>query len=242
MPRSSRGSAGVGKEKKTMETIRNLIVTEEGGLTGAGYAVFIILGIAALLVGAYIAGRSSTRKKMTARELAFCAVAIALAYAASFVPLFRMPFGGSVTLFSMLFIVLIAYWYGPQTGILVGFAYGVLQFLQEPYYLSLLQVCLDYLVAFAALGVAGFFRNRKNGLIKGYLAAVFARGVFASLAGYLFWMEYMPDNFPKSLTAVYPIVYNYMYLIAEAVLTVILLAIPAMKKAVAQVTKMAHGN
>ena len=174
MPRSSRGSAGVGKEKKTMETIRNLIVTEEGGLTGAGYAVFIILGIAALLVGAYIAGRSSTRKKMTARELAFCAVAIALAYAASFVPLFRMPFGGSVTLFSMLFIVLIAYWYGPQTGILVGFAYGVLQFLQEPYYLSLLQVCLDYLVAFAALGVAGFFRKQKNGLIKGYLAAVFA--------------------------------------------------------------------
>ena len=123
-----------------------------------------------------------------------------------------------------------------------GFAYGVLQFLQEPYYLSLLQVCLDYLVAFAALGVAGFFRNRKNGLIKGYLAAVFARGVFASLAGYLFWMEYMPDSFPKSLTAIYPIVYNYMYLIAEAVLTVILLAIPAMKKAVAQVTKMAHGK
>ena len=49
----------------------------------------------------------------------------------------------------------------------------------------------------------------------------------------------MPENFPVSLKAVYPIVYNYMYLIVEAVLTIIAISIPAMKKALAQVKRYA---
>ena len=216
-----------------------MFVTPDGGLTTAGYALFIVIGIAALIVAAYFAGKISEKHKMTPKQLAFCAMGIALAFVTSYIQLVKMPYGGTVTLMSMLFIVLIGYWYGPWTGILVGFAYGVLQFIQDPYYLSLLQVCLDYLFAFAALGVAGFFRNQKNGLLKGYIAAVFARGVFASLAGYIFWMEYMPENFPASLKAVYPIVYNYMYLIVEAVLTIIAISIPAMKKALAQVKRYA---
>lgn len=214
-------------------------VTEEGGLTGAGYAVFIAAAAAALIIGAVIAGKYSSRKKMSAKQIAFCAMAIALAFVTSYVAIIKMPYGGTVTLFSMLFIVLVGNWYGPVTGILVGFAYGVLQFIQDPYFLSFFQVCCDYLLAFAALGISGFFRNRKYGLVKGYVAAVFARGVFASLAGYLFWMEYMPDNFPKSLAVIYPIVYNYMYLIVEAVLTLVLISIPAVSRALAQVKKMA---
>ena len=210
-------------------------VTEEGGLTGAGYALFVILAVVALAAAAVIASKAAKREKMTAKQLAVCAMGIALAFVTSYITLIKMPYGGTVTLFSMLFIVLIGYWYGPFTGILVGFAYGILQFIQDPYYLSLLQVCLDYLFAFAALGVAGFFRNAKNGLVKGYIAAVLARGVFASLAGYIFWMEYMPENFPASLKGVYPIVYNYMYLLVEMVLTLVLLSIPAMKKALARV-------
>ena len=214
-------------------------VTSEGGLTGAGYALFIVIAVIALAAAAIFAGRVSKKEKMTAKQLAFCAMGIALAFVTSYIQLLKMPYGGTVTLFSMLFIVLIAYWYGPRTGLLVGFAYGILQFIQDPYYLSLLQVLLDYLFAFAALGVAGFFREKKNGLIKGYIAAVLARGVFASLAGYIFWMEYMPETFPKALTAVYPIVYNYMYLIAEGVLTLILLSIPAVKKALSRVKQYA---
>lgn len=86
---------------------------------------------------------------------------------------------------------------------------GILQFIQEPYVLSFFQVCCDYILAFAALGVAGFFAKQSHGLLKGYIVAVIARGAFHALGGYLYWMSYMPDNFPKSLTAIYPIVYNY---------------------------------
>ena len=150
--------------------------------------------------------------------------------------------GGSVTLCSMLFIVLAANWYGVGTGITVGLAYGILQFIQEPYVLSFFQVCCDYILAFAALGVAGFFAKQSHGLLKGYIVAVIARGAFHALGGYLYWMSYMPDNFPKSLTAIYPIVYNYSYLIAEGIITVIVISIPAVSKALVQVKKAALGT
>ena len=71
---------------------------------------------------------------------------------------------------------------------------------QEPYILSFFQVCCDYILAFAALGLAGLFAKQSHGLLKGYIIAVIARGAFHSLGGYLYWMSYMPDNFPKSLT------------------------------------------
>ena len=142
----------------------------------------------------------------------------------------------------MLFIVLAANWYGVGTGITVGLAYGILQFIQEPYVLSFFQVCCDYILAFAALGVAGFFAKQSHGLLKGYIVAVIARGAFHALGGYLYWMDYMPDNFPKSLTAIYPIVYNYSYLLAEGIITVIVISIPAVSKALVQVKKAALGT
>ena len=216
-----------------------MFVTPDGGLTTAGYAAFIIAGIAAVIVGSLLAGKFTQKKRFTPKQLAFCGMGIALAFVTSYIQLFKLPFGGAVTLMSMLFIVLIANWYGAGTGILVGLAYGILQFIQEPYFLTFFQVCCDYLLAFGALGIAGFFANRKNGLTIGYIAGVIGRGIFASMAGYFYWMSYMPENFPKTLAPVYPIVYNFMYLGLEAVLTLIVINIPAMKNALAQVRRLA---
>lgn len=217
----------------------DLLVNAEGGLTTAGYVVCAIAGIALFVLAILFAGRNSEKKKMGTRQLVFCAMAIALAYVTSYLKLFSLPWGGSVTLCSMLFIVLIGNWYGVQTGIFAGLAYGIMQFLQETYVLSFFQVCCDYILAFAALGVAGFFAKSSHGLLKGYIAAVIARGAFHALGGYLYWMDYMPENFPQSLKAVYPIVYNYSFLLAEAVITVIIISIPAVVKGLGQVKKSA---
>lgn len=215
------------------------LVNSEGGLTTAGYVISVAAGILLFVLALVFAGKSSARQKMSVKQLVFCAMAMALAFITSYIKLFELPWGGSITLCSMLFIVLAAYWYGPKTGMLVGLAYGILQFIQEPYVLSFFQVCCDYILAFAALGVAGFFANQKYGLIKGYIAAVIARGAFHALGGYLYWMDYMPENFPQALKSLYPIVYNYSYLLAEAVLTLIILAIPAVSKALNQVKQNA---
>ena len=52
-------------------------------------------------------------------------------------------------------------------------------------------------------------------------------------------MDYMPDNFPASLTAVYPICYNFAYILIEGAITVILISLPPVKKALNQVKQMA---
>lgn len=218
----------------------NWLVNEEGGLTAAGYGVSIAIMVVCLLAAFALAGRASGKRGLGAKQLAYCAMALALGFVTSYIkPVPQMPYGGSVTLMSMLFIVLVANWYGVRTGVLVGFAYGMLQFLQEPYVLSVFQVCCDYVFAFAALGLAGLFRGRKNGLLWGYIVAVLARGAFHSLGGYLYWMDYMPENFPQSLRALYPIIYNYSYLLAEGILTVIVMKIPAVDKALERVRQSA---
>lgn len=217
----------------------DFLVNAEGGLTTAGYAVCIVAGIIFFVLALVFAGKNTKKNRMNTRQLVFCAMAIALAFVTSYIRLFKLPWGGSITLCSMLFIVLIGNWYGVQAGILVGLAYGILQFIQEPYVLSFFQVCCDYILAFAALGAAGFFAKKSNGLLKGYIAAVIARGFFHSLGGYLYWMDYMPDNFPQALKGVYPIVYNYSYLLAEGLITVIIISIPAVAKGISQVKKLA---
>lgn len=183
----------------------------------------------------------SSKKIFSTKQLVFSAAAIALGFITSYIKLVDMPWGGSVTLCSMLFVALIGYWYGPKIGLCAGFAYGILQFVQGGggYILSPLQACMDYIVAFAALGLSGFFYNKKNGLIKGYLFAIFMRGLFHTIGGYLYWMDYMPDDFPQALAPVYPIAYNYSYILAEGVITVIILLLPPVKDAMSRVKRLA---
>lgn len=170
------------------------------------------------------------------KKLVFAAMAIALAMITSYLKLFAMPMGGSITLFSMFFISLIGYWYGPKVGIATGMAYGLLQFVIEPYILSIPQVLVDYPLAFGALGLSGFFSNKKYGLQIGYLVGVFGRFCFAVLSGVIFFASYAGDMNPL----VYSIAYNGSYLGAEALITVVLLSLPAVAKALGNVKVLAN--
>ena len=49
----------------------------------------------------------------------------------------------------------------------------------------------------------------------------------------------MPDDFPASLAAVYPICYNFAYILLEGVITVVIISLPPVKKALNQVKRMA---
>lgn len=169
------------------------------------------------------------KNTITAKKLAFSGMALALAFVASFIRLFHMPTGGSVTFFSMLFITLIGWFYGPINGFIVSLSYALLQFIQNPTILSLPQVLFDYFFAFGALGLSGFFYRKRHGLIIGYIIAVFGRFVFASIASLLFWAEYLPEGFVSPVIASF--VYNGAYIGTEALITVILLCVPPVQKA-----------
>ncbi len=159
-------------------------------LTVAGY-----VALAAVMLVVFAAGCMfrDKNKKMDAKQIAFCAMAMALAVVTSMFKIIDMPMGGSVTLFSMLFIVLTGYWFGVRTGITTAVAYGILQLLINPYIISIWQMLMDYVFAFGALGLAGLFSNKKKGLIKGYIAGILGRYFFSFLSGWIFFAVYTPD-------------------------------------------------
>lgn len=206
--------------------------------TKAGYicliAFFLLLIILALVVG----GRSLKGGSVT-RQLVFSAMAMALSTVLSELRLWRMPFGGSVTPLSMLFICLIGYMFGPSVGLITGVAHGMLQLILNPMIYSIPQLLIDYPLAFGALGLSGFFAKAKNGLLKGYLLGVTGRFVFAVISGCLFFADYASQEGLDPL--LYSILYNGGYIYAEAALTVVVILLPPVEKALLSVKRMAAG-
>lgn len=167
---------------------------------------------------------------MRIRKITVCALCIALATVLSMIRLYRFPFGGSVTLLSMLIIVLPAWFYGFKTGTLSGLLYGMLQFVLGPTVVSIPQVILDYVLAFSVMGVAGLVNNHKNSLVKGYSLAVIARWIIATLAG-LAWVAAGSTAWEGWSPIPYSMVYNGAYIFTEAILTVVVISTPPMKRA-----------
>jgi Predicted membrane protein len=177
--------------------------------------------------------------KNSTKKLAFSAVAIALALVTSRFKLFAMPLGGSITLFSMLFIALIGYWFGPVHGIIGGITYGLLRYsISSSSMLNIAQLLLDYPLAFAALACGGgLFKDKKLGLQLGYITGVFGRFIFATLSGVLFFAA----NAPEGMNGwIYSILYNGSYLAVEAAFTLILISLPQVTNALNRVKTMSQ--
>lgn len=224
--------------------MNNFWVTEVGAwgdgsvhLTKAGVVVMLVVILLLWIVAAIIRHKNAKCKaRLTTKQLVFSAMAIALAVVCSMIKVMEMPMGGSITLLSMLFIVLIAYWYGPYAGIMTAVAYGLVQFVVEPIFYTVPQMLFDYPLAFGALGVAGFFGKKKFGLQIGYLTGVIGRYVFATISGVLFFGAYAPEGMHP---LVYSLVYQASYIVPEAVLTLLILCVPQVAKALAYVKNQA---
>ena len=227
-----------------MDKIVNFFTTTEGAwddgsvrLTTIGVVLVAIVILALVVVPAITKhSKSENKAKLTTKQLTYSAVALALAMVCSMIKFANLPMGGSVTICSMLFIVLIGYWFGPYVGLTTAFAYGLLQFVVEPIFYTLPQMLRDYPLVFGALGLAGFFAGKKHGLQLGYLVGVIGRYIFAVISGVVFFGAYAPEGTPA---IVYSLGYNATYIVPEAVITLIIISIPAVSKALAQVKKRA---
>ena len=136
--------------------------------------------------------------------------------------------GGSVTAFSMLPILIIAYRYGFMWGIGVGAIYGVVQMMLGMSSLSyatnaLAVVCIilfDYVVAFGVLGFGGFFRKLKNqplGFAFGVSLGCALRFLCHFITGVTVWSSYAEDM----PVALYSLVYNGSYMLPELGITLV---------------------
>jgi multiple sugar transport system permease protein len=99
-------------------------------------------------------------------------------------------------------------------GLLAGLTYGVLQYLQGGWFANVWQFALDYLLAFAALGLAGLAKHwpKKWGLYAAMAIAALGRALSATLAGIVFW-----DTAPWA-----SLVYNGTYLIPDTLICMLL--------------------
>lgn len=176
------------------------------------------------------------------KKIVFCAMAIALALITSTITKISFPAGGSITLFSMLIICLTGWWYGPFTGIFTGTVYGILQFLMQPYFITPLQFLLDYPLAFACLGFAGFFKDKPKGLIYGYIISVFGRFVCHEISGLIFYTEYVDTSSGNLMAVLSSTAYNLGYLVPEMAATLILISIPAVSKMLNRIKQQACSN
>ena len=204
-------------------------------LTTPGYVVLVILMVAALVIPIVLSRKNS--KKMSAKQLTFCAVAMALALVTSFIKVASLPMGGSITLFSMFFMCFIGYLYGPKIGIMTGVAYGILQLIIEPYIYAPLQVLLDYPLAFGALGLSGFFSKKKFGLTTGVIVGILGRYICHVISGYVFFASYAPEGMNPMI---YTLGYNATYILPELIATVIVVSLPPVAKALKYVKTMAN--
>lgn len=134
-------------------------------------AGMVVLSVAA----AFVIDRKNNRG-FDSKCIALAGICVALSFALSYIKLFSMPQGGSVTLASMLPVMLFAYIYGTKKGLFVGLIYGLLQAMQDPHIIHPAQFLLDYPVAFAMVGFAGAFSNitklDKSPQIKFALGAI----------------------------------------------------------------------
>ena len=112
----------------------SLFLNQEDGyysLTTTGVIAFIVIIAVLVILTAFFRKKENDEttnvKTFSARQLVFSAAALALGFVTSYVKIIDMPWGGSVTLCSMLFVTLIGYWFGPKIGLTAGFAYGILQ-------------------------------------------------------------------------------------------------------------------
>lgn len=174
----------------------------------------------------------SKKEKTKLYALTECAIMVALSFVLSLVKVWEMPFGGSITLLSMLPICVAALRHGPVFGLSAAFVYSLTQAFVSgaagwgltP---TVLVVCylLDYILAFTVLGLVGFARKKGN-LAKTFcvVAVCFLRFLCHYLSGVTIWATSIPDGFIEQFGAnpyLYSLLYNGGYMLPETIFTAI---------------------
>ena len=176
--------------------------------------------------GVLISGKG---KKSTTTTMVVSALLVAISIVLNQLTLFQMPQGGSVSVLGMLPIVVCAYFFGTRRAVMCGMCVGLLDLILKPYVVHPVQMLLDYPFAFGAIGFAGLiFMMKKDGFIPAYLVGVAGRFILSSISGFIFFGMYAPEGMNP---IIYSIVYQFTYLAPEAAITVVVLLIPAVRKA-----------
>ncbi len=185
------------------------------------------------------------------KKIAVCSIMTALSVILSFIKIYNLPYGGSITLFSMVPIMFAGYAYGSKYGILAGAVSGIIQcisgastslaYLTDSPLKFIICLLFDYIVAFSVLGISDIFKHKiKNQRIAFSLGSVFSgllRFLCHFFTGWYVWGSYAAstllesntetgakiiENFSGNMLAVvYSALYNGSYMIPEIIISAI---------------------
>ena len=144
------------------------------------------------------------------------ALCIALCIVLEKINIFSMPQGGSVD-FELIPLLLFTYRRGLKWGLQIGFLTGLVKILLGAYFLNVVQVALDYPLAYMCVGLAAFHPR----YISIFLAAA-GQIAFSVISGVVFFAEYAPEG---QSPLVYSLMYNVPVLGAKYILSGIVAAI-----------------
>ncbi len=174
--------------------------------------------------------RSIGQKRYDAKRLAFAGVCVALSFTLALIKFKPVQYGGSVTLASFLPILIYAYVYGAADGFLVGLIHGLLNFVESPYILTPATFLLDYPIAFAGVGLMGFFGKKHKDtkkithIVLGSLCVFSWRFIAHFASGAIFFMQdsvwvSLPD-WAMQNAFIYSFIYQCVYIPLDAVIAI----------------------
>ena len=145
-----------------------------------------LLGLAIILFALF----KFKKIKLDSKIIARIGIAIAIACVLQIFRIYHFPMGGSVTLGGMVPLLIIAFIYGPEIGMLAGFAYGILNLFLDPYFVHPVQILFDYPLPSLAIGLAGYFKDKP---ILGTTIAFFIKFICHFISGVVFFGGYGAD-------------------------------------------------
>lgn len=170
------------------------------------------------------------KKTVNIRVLAQAGVCIALAQVLSYIKIWEMPQGGSITAASMAPILLFSLYNGPKNGVLAAGIFGFLQFLLGGKMIHPLSILLDYILGFGVLGIAGAFKKWPLPAVIGSLIACVGRFLCSFLSGFVIFGSYAPEGMNPVW---YSFIYNMNYMLPESLVAIVVVALlyPVMGRA-----------
>ncbi len=173
------------------------------------------------------------------QKLANTAILTALSIVLSFVILYEMPMGGSVTLACMLPVMFVSLRYGLSWGLGSAFVTSLFQLMQAVMHANVFPYCetgetlvvcilFDYVFPFTLVGLAGLSRKvslgkfRHFGIYLGIVLVFVLRFLCHFVTGVVIWGQWAPEGMGKFL---YSFLYNGSFLGVELVITMILAVI-----------------
>ena len=211
-------------------------------------AVLLLLALIAL----YGLFRKKENEKYDAKRIAFAGVCVASSFVLALIKFKPVQYGGSITLASFVPVLIFAYVYGAANGFAVGLIHGLLNFVESPYILTPATFVLDYLLAFASIGLMGFFgkmqRKKKSALplVLGCVSVFAVRFLSHLLSGMIFFLQdavwvSLPD-WAMGNAFIYSLIYQCVYIPADAFIATMVLVFLAKSGVLDKLTTLMRGK